>query len=241
MVSAFLEEMKFQGVNVAVTDEMRVTVAGWAVRMALNAIVGLHLFKHIELIKIYDAVSVDEEARGRVQSGHFYCHIQLAWKAIQSDIKTLADRSLIIHEFAHALDLIDREMDGDASLLMIDESGRKEWDDNFKSVFCANYILGRSSVKKVRKVWDYFGLGRWRKFNPSDMNCVKVSELFAVSSERFFMSPHSLNQICPEIYQLLALLYRQDTLRTVPKNSSRNPLQSAMYRIDQLYNWLMQN
>lgn len=241
MVSAFLDQMNFQGVNIAVTDEIRVTVAGWAVRMVLNAILGLHLFKHIELIKIYDAVSVDEEARGRMQSGHFYCHIQLAWKAIQSDIKTLEKRSLIIHEFAHALDLIDREIDGDASLLMIDESGRKKWNETFESVFCPSYILNRSSEEKVQEVWDYFGLGRWRKFNPSNPNCVDVPELFAVSSERFFMSPHSLNKICPEVYELLALLYRQDTLRTVPRNSGRTQLQSIAYRIDQLYRWLMQN
>lgn len=102
--------------------------------------------------------------------------------------------NVVIHEFAHKLDMLNGEADGMPAL----HSGlsEEEWIYVFSSAytdFCQRVDAGEETI-----IYPY----------ASD----DTAEFFAVFSEAFFEIPEVVEREYPAVYDLLKRYYRQDTL-----------------------------
>lgn len=107
-------------------------------------------------------------------------------------------RSVVVHECAHAFDLLDGDIDG---VPPIGSSGRRRrWVASFEA--CHERFLDALDAGRSVVLDDYASEG--------------LSEFFAVASEAFFQSPHRLARFDGQLYDRLAEAWRQDPRRRVP-------------------------
>lgn len=212
LLNTFINETRFEGVGLEVTYEMKVAIGGWAVFLVLNSPINIAWYNRVALISIYAGSTVNKKAIGQMLDGSHYCQIELAWDDVRdSSTKASINRNTILHEFAHALDHIDRYVDGvPTPLLTADE--RQQW----KTIFTPQYVHSRPWYSRKR-LWNFFALEAWNEYDSNDSSCVNVAELFAVSTEFFFECPSKLLRYCPEIYQCLKKLYGIDPVICLPK------------------------
>jgi Mlc titration factor MtfA (ptsG expression regulator) len=114
--------------------------------------------------------------------------VVLSWDAAAH----AADISVVIHEFAHKLDMANGEADGLPPL----HAGmdRQAWREAFRAAyegFC-------DAVDRGRETW----LDPYAAEAPA--------EFFAVMSEAFFESPNEMRRRYPDVYEQLRQFYRQD-------------------------------
>lgn len=184
----------------------------------MNRPLGIHWYRGVERISIYPGNTLKtEDTLGQMADGYHYCQIHLAWEDVRdSATKATDNRNTILHEFAHALDHLDRVIDGHPKILLSADEVN-EW----KRVFSVDYIHAKSYKERAR-LWEYFGLGAWNEFDPEDSSCVDTGELFAVSTEMFFECPIELQNMAPEIYDCLMMLYRVNPIKEFPKKQKHN-------------------
>lgn len=115
----------------------------------------------------------------------------ISWRDVQ-----MAGRgyNVVIHEFAHKLDMLNGEADGMPAL----HSDLRE--DEWISVFSAAYDHFCQRVDG----------GEETRIDPYASD--DPAEFFAVFSEAFFELPDVVNEEYPALYQLLKRYYRQDPL-----------------------------
>ena len=126
--------------------------------------------------------------------------IIVCWQDAQT-AGELDGHNLLIHEFAHKLDMQNGVANGHPPLHK--DMSRKAWTKVFSEAFAnfQHHCHGR----------DYYGIDCYAATSPA--------EFFAVFSEVFFERPDVLKQHYPEVYQQLGLYYRQDPLiRLASKN-----------------------
>jgi Mlc titration factor MtfA (ptsG expression regulator) len=117
----------------------------------------------------------------------------LSWRDV-SEAGDSADwgYNVVIHEFAHVIDMGDGLADGIPPLPGTDE--RMRWktvlDQEYGS-FCRRVDADQDTVL------DPYG-------------AESPEEFFAVASEAFFVAPQALRDEHPQLYALLAGFYRQD-------------------------------
>jgi len=220
LLIAYLSETKFEGVGIKVTSEMKVAIGGWAVLLVLNLPLNITWYNQVERISIYPGSTIDSnKTLGQVLDGIYYCYIEFAWEEIKKSSTRPEDNgNTILHEFAHALDSIDRSIDGQPNALISSEKK-----DIWSKIFCQEYIH-KQPLSKQKKLWNFFELGRWNKFDPNDSSCVSVHELFAVSTEFFFEKPSELLKQTPEIYGCLKYLYKLDPINELPKEKVKQSI-----------------
>jgi MtfA peptidase len=114
--------------------------------------------------------------------------VVLSWDAAAHDNAI----NVVIHEFAHKLDMLNGAPDGLPPL----HAGmdRRAWHDAFRVAyegFC-------DAVDRDKDTW----LDPYAAENPA--------EFFAVISESFFIAPAETRRRYPDVYQQLKLFYRQD-------------------------------
>jgi len=115
----------------------------------------------------------------------------LSWEDVQNSGAN-DGFNLVIHEFAHKLDMLDGSANG-APALHVNMS-LAEWSRVFTQAyadFCA----------RVDRAEDT-DIDPYASESPA--------EFFAVLSEAFFEIPLSVRRLYPEVYEQLALFYRQD-------------------------------
>ncbi|KAF7598803.1 MAG: hypothetical protein CGU28_13535 [Candidatus Dactylopiibacterium carminicum] len=129
----------------------------------------------------------DEEALGEAWPGG---PVVLSWFDAPEDYE---GAQVVIHEFAHKLDMLNGEADGLPPLHAgIDEGA---WYDAFEAAytdFCKRVDAGEDDL-----------------LDPSAAD--HPAEFFAIASEVFFSDAKALYAQYPEIYAQLSLFYRQDT------------------------------
>lgn len=104
--------------------------------------------------------------------------------------------NVVIHEFAHKLDMLNGEADGLPPLP--DGLSRKEWKDTLTAAyedFCARLDEAGAQDKPL-------------PFDPYAAE--SPGEFFAVMSEHFFETPGVLREEYPPLYEQLKLFYKQD-------------------------------
>ena len=104
--------------------------------------------------------------------------------------------NVVIHEFAHKLDMLNGPPDGMPPLPL--EMSRPAWEDTLLAAyddFCRQ-------VDEAEERNDETALDPYAAENPG--------EFFAVMSETFFETPEVLLQIYPALYRQLSTFFRQD-------------------------------
>jgi len=119
--------------------------------------------------------------------------VVLSWEALD-EAGTVAEGgvNVVIHEFAHKLDMMSGEADGVPPLPS--RAARERWIEVFDAEFerfCAEVDAGKDTF-----------LDPYAAENEA--------EFFAVASEAFFESPNALKREYPRLYELFRGFYRQD-------------------------------
>ena len=208
LVLLFLAEKQFAGAHgIDVTDAMRVAIAAQACLPILE--LGLDWYAGWAGIVVHpgdfrvrraemdeDGVmhEWDDELAGEAMPGG---PVVISWDAAQEasgSRVSLGDPhiNVVIHEFAHKLDMLDGSADGMPPL----HSGmdRRAWRRAFEEA----YEGFNDAVERGKDTW----LDPYAAEHPS--------EFFAVVSEAFFEDAKETRRRYPDVYQQLRLFYRQD-------------------------------
>lgn len=204
MATLFLARKEFTGTaDAPVTDEMAVAVAAQACLPVLK--LGLEWYDgfigiviHPDLVQARrahtDEIGVvheyDETLSGEAMEGG---PVMLSWRDVADAGETAEwGYNVVIHEFAHVLDMRDGVADGTPPLPT--RAAREHW----TAVLDAHYQALCEQVDADEETF----LDPYAAQSPD--------EFFAVASETFFTSPLDLRTEHPTLYRLLADFYRQD-------------------------------
>lgn len=199
----FIEEKHWEGCNgVTVTAEMQITIASHA------ALMGLGFpevpFERLLSVLIYPDTFVasqprptpwglmdhDEPLLGQIA---YQGPVLLSWREVARDcFEAPAGRNVVIHEFAHLLDMADHSVDGAPALATPQQTA--DWADIVPVEFRR---LQRQSAQGRRTLFDPYG-------------ATSQAEFFAVTSETFFERPRQMAEQHPRLYRLYRDYYRQD-------------------------------
>lgn len=216
MALQFIADKTFAGAaGLQVTDDMRLSIALQACLPILN--LGLEWYDGWVGIVVYPG---DFIIRREEMDEHGVVHeyddtvlgeawpggpVLLSWF---DDLDALGDTNVIIHEFAHKLDMKNGEADGFPPLHA--DMNRAAWANAFAQAyadFCARVDAGEDTA-----------IDPYAAEHPG--------EFFAVVSEWFFEAPAEVMAAYPRVYAQLAAFYRQDPLQrqhaTPPHNSGGN-------------------
>ncbi len=198
-VRVFLAEREFVGCGgLTVTDAMRVGIAAQACLLILNR--SEHVFDELRAILVYPdefVVRDDVEEHGvitereRALAGQSWdtSRIILSWR----DVQDAGDGyNVVIHEFAHYLDLEEGAANG-APLLDAPRDYAR-WAGVMQQAF--DELAARAAAGEDTLL-DPYGIE-------------DEAEFFAVASETFFELPRALKLEHPELYAELAGYYRLD-------------------------------
>ena len=112
--------------------------------------------------------------------------------------------NVVIHEFAHKLDMLNGEADGVPPLPA--DIPRQEWEDALFTAyndFCAKVDAAQADTLSELPEEDILAIDPYASENPG--------EFFAVLSEVFFETPAILNREYPALYNLFCRFYRSAT------------------------------
>lgn len=200
----FLADKEFAGMQgLEVDDGMAVAIAAQACLPILS--LGLPHYDGFKGIVVHPDVVVarrevmdedgvvhhyDEELSGEAMEGG---PVMLSWRDVADAGDSAAwGYNVVVHEFAHVLDMRDGAADGVP--LLPDRAARERWLAVLEpewQAFCERVDAGEDTLI------DPYG-------------AEAIDEFFAVSSEVFFVDPAALRAEHPALYRLLAGYYRQD-------------------------------
>ncbi len=122
--------------------------------------------------------------------------VVLSWEAVgEAGSVAKGGANVVIHEFAHKLDMRNGEADGTPPLHAGMDAA--QW----RSVLEEAYTGFCDAVDREKETW----LDPYAAESPT--------EFFAVASEAFFEAPNELKRRYPDLYAQFALFYRQDPAR----------------------------
>ena len=200
----FLASKEFSGAQgFEVTDEVAVAIAAQACVPVLR--LGLHWYAQFVGIVVHsDEVRVRREVTDETGVVHRYTEVlsgeameggpmMLSWR----DVESAGDSddwayNVVIHEFAHVIDMRDGAADGVPPLP--DRQARSAWLQVLQAEFGA---FQRKVDADEQTVLDPYGASG-------------LDEFFAVASESFFVSPRVMRAEHPALYELLRGFFRQD-------------------------------
>lgn len=197
-VQVFLAEKRFEGASgFNVTDRVKVTIAGNACLLLLHR--KAEYFPFLRTIVVYPTLYVARYTRSgpggiveegvEVRAGESWPlgTVVLAWDAVIKAGFGPGARNVVVHEFAHQLDLEDGAMQGVPVL---------PWEllPAWEEVFFGEYRRLRASPQPT----------------PLASGLESPAEFFAVAVELFFSDPGSLFQHHPDLYGLLSRYFRQN-------------------------------
>ncbi|TWT77314.1 Protein MtfA [Posidoniimonas polymericola] len=205
--AVFLHEKNWEGCGgLPMSDEIRLTIAA---QMALFTL-GLpgEYFDRVLSVLVYpDAYRVpDEHAAGgmvvggestRLGEAWHRGPVVLSWKQVKrAGESRYGGRSLVAHEFAHQLDMLNgRHADGVPP--MPDNQSAEHWIETLDAALAR---LRRDCRRRMDPLMDCYG-------------ATDRSEFLAVASEVFFQWPARMAEREPELLAALRGYYRQDPLR----------------------------
>ena len=205
----FVYTKEFIGVDLEITDEMKIVIGFYACLLLLH-IDTKNCYENLSTIIVYpttvmttkesyiDGIYSKEKLFIDGQSSNDT--VVLIWDDIKREIIHPRHSNVIVHEFAHEIDFMDGKIDG---IPPLEKSKYNEWTHTiFKDFDTLQKI-----TKKDRDWGRYKFIGKYAATNEA--------EFFAVISERFFESPHSLKIKFPELYNELKNFYKTDTIELI--------------------------
>ena len=204
LATLFLATKEFSGAQgLEVSDEIAVAVAAQAclpvLRLGLrsyDSFVGLviHADEVVARREVMDEDGIvhryDETLSGEAMEGG---PVMLSWRDVESAGESAEwGYNVVIHEFAHVLDMTNGMADG--MPLLPDRAAWEAWERGIDAefeAFCTHVDDGEDTLL------DPYG-------------AQSVEEFFAVASEVFFVAPRELQLEHPRLYAMLAGYYQQD-------------------------------
>lgn len=187
-------------------DAMRVSIAAQACILVLE--LGIDYYDGWEEVIVYpdeffpeqtwtdEAGVVHTERVGRLGEAWLKGPVVLSW----ADVARAGDAdvaNVVIHEFAHKLDMLNGSANGFPPLHR--DMRRRAWSTAFEDAFHHHGV-------RVRR----------RENTAIDPYAAESpAEFFSVASEVFFEMPDVLADVYPAVYEQMRLFYRQDPLRRV--------------------------
>lgn len=197
-----IDEKSWEGCGgLEITDEIQVTIAAQASLLLLN--IEHEYYKHVHTILVYpsayktapsrDAAGVVREGQANLGEAWRRGPVILSWDATLHGARDHKDgHNLVLHEFAHKLDMLDGLADGTPPLDSLDQLS--QWTRTMQKEF---EMLRDAATSGRATVMDKYGAT-----NPA--------EFFAVATECFFEKAHKLKQRHPTVYACLRDYYHQD-------------------------------
>ena len=207
--SLFLDRKEFSGAHgLVVSDAMAVAIAAQAclpiLHLGIDAYDGfVGIVVHSDEVQVRrefvddDGVvhEFDDVLSGEAMEGG---PVMLSWRDVSEAGESSAwGYNVVVHEFAHVLDMADGVADGVPPLPSTAE--RERWLD----------VLSR----ELECFQQRLNAGHDTLLDP--YGAESLEEFFAVASEAFFVAPHDLRDEHAALYDLLAGYYRQDPGATV--------------------------
>ncbi|MBD3792280.1 MAG: zinc-dependent peptidase [Campylobacterales bacterium] len=202
----FIDQKEFVGAQMEITDEIKVIIAFYASLVRLGFAPDEH--DKVATIIVYPEHFIVDHSRnehGIYHQQHAILEGQsangtvvLSWQDIKHTLSKQSKENVIIHEFAHELDFEDGMPDGTPELDTFSAYPR------YAQAFSNAFIILTKQVKRNLITKQAAFLGSYALENEA--------EFFAVCSERFFMEPHTLKSLLPDIYEELRRFYRLDTV-----------------------------
>jgi len=218
LVENFLVSKQYSGAGgLVLNDEMRVTIAVEACVLILN--LGLDYYDDWIEIIVYPGAFFPE--REYVDEAGVVHHAResmlgeswpngpliLSWDNVGGD-EVEPGYSVVMHEFAHKLDMRNGEANGFPPLHV--GMSREAWSSAFGkaySDFCARLDAAAGMKNEENEETE---IDEYAAESPA--------EFFAVMSEVFFCMPDVVQRTYPDVYAQLALFYRQDPLLRLSKS-----------------------
>ncbi len=207
LTGLFLARKTMIGVRgIELTRVMQISIAAQACLLILN--LGMEAYNGwVELVIYPGAFKVNRnftDANGLVHqekqdlSGESWERgpLILSWDSIEQESRQLIPgHNVIIHEFAHKLDMLNGRANGMPPLHP--NMPIEIWTRTLSQAF--------ETLNKNLDHFHYSYINPYASTNPA--------EFFAVISEYFFTAPNILHKHCPQVYTQLKQYYRQDTLQ----------------------------
>ena len=202
-IIVFLDEKTFEGCGgLRVTEEMAVTIAAQACLLLLHR--ETEYFPTVSSILVYpetyaapvveesDDWFVTESLEDREGEASQHGTVVLSWAEAHADAHTRDGRNLVLHEFAHQLDMEDGEADG--APVLANRRQYAAWAE----------VLGRE-FERLRAAADRGAPTVLDSYGAED-----PAEFFAVATECFFERPAALFAAHPRLYDQLRTYFQQD-------------------------------
>jgi Mlc titration factor MtfA (ptsG expression regulator) len=204
LVQVFIAEKYWEGCGgIELTEEMQVIVAANACILVLER--GLDLYKDVQSILIYPSTVVAPprqpfffenvrapigHARSFIGEAMLHGPVTLAWDAVVASTQWDATSNVIVHEFAHKIDMADGSVDGTPPL----ETDRElaEWSQVWTAAY---HELHQRLAYGLPSVIDAYG-------------ATNEAEFFAVATETYFLNGEGLRWEYPALWALLDRFYR---------------------------------
>lgn len=202
----FLHQKSFTGAHdLEVTLDMGITIAAQACLEILY--LGLNAFDGWIEIILYPAAFIvkhdvtDENGVVHPQtntlSGESWGRgpVVLSWQDVKQDSYSLhPGHNVVIHEFAHKLDMLSGRADGQPPLTP--DMPLQQWSDALREAHAK--LISQIEHNQHSYINNYAA--------------TNAAEFFAVSCEYFFTAPHLLEKHSPAVYQQLKSYFKQDPL-----------------------------
>lgn len=192
----------FVSLGLALTDEMRVTVAAQASLLGLgfgappfdrliSVIIQPEVYTGTKVERTYGfELHTEEQRLGEAwRNGP----VLLSWQDIVRQCREFPDgRNVILHEFAHLLDMANSDVDGVPPL---------DTEEQYRTWLDVTRIEYRNLVRHAQRgrqtLLDWYG-------------ATSEAEFFAVATETFFEQPLEMQKLHPKLYDVLGAFYKQD-------------------------------
>jgi hypothetical protein len=215
-IQVFLEEKDWEGCGgLDLTDEIRVTIAAEACLLLLG--LPHDYYRNVESILVYPSTvllpehqpGVFERVNAPIETatpilGQAIVQgaVILVWDAVLHGARHPEQgHNVVIHEFAHKLDMLDGTADGTPPL--VDHDQLAAWVE-----VCSREFL---------RLRDLTGQGQ--KTFLDAYGAKNEAEFFAVATEEFFNRPLVLQKHSADLYAVLSAYYRQDPAERVQRVS----------------------
>lgn len=214
------------------TDEIAVLIAAQASLLILN--LTLDLYDDMAGVIVYpsafivpiteiDEAGVVHEWREplsgeAVQAGGA---VVLSWEDIENAHEFGAGHNVVIHEFAHKIDMAQGAANGFPPLLhdYHQDIQPRQWQQAFSNAYMDFLTRTDALDRQLPQDFNLDNPADAARYDalfatmPMDPYAAKhPAEFFAVASEAFFVQPQPLASDYPEVYDMLKRYYRQDPL-----------------------------
>jgi Mlc titration factor MtfA (ptsG expression regulator) len=202
LLRIFVVEKEWEGCGgFTITDEVRVTIAA----LACVLVVGLedNCFERVQTVLVYpDAYVAPKNAAAngllvedspRLGEAHYRGPVILTWAQIMAEAhRPDLGRNVVLHEFAHQLDMLNGLADG--TPILADEQQYERW----------RIVMTREYHRLIQDA----EAGRPTLLD--DYGATDEAEFFAVVVECFFLQPRALRERHHQMYSVLRDYFGQD-------------------------------